>query len=70
MFRTPHLRLSIISCSPHGDVMAQVLKQECKQSTVLSFVGRLGSAQDLNLYYDKFIVPLPSRTPNLAAASR
>lgn len=37
----------------------QVLKQECKQATILSVANRMGSVQDLSLFYDKLIVPLP-----------
>lgn len=39
---------------------AQVLKQECKQSTIVTVTCRPPSAQDLSLYFDKFIVHPPN----------
>jgi hypothetical protein len=43
----------------------QVLKQECKHASVLNFSSRVASAQDLSLFYDRFIVRPPHPSPSL-----
>ena len=45
-----------VIAASHAGATAQVLKQECKPSTIITVTNRLSSAQEFGFYYDNIIV--------------
>lgn len=49
------MHVCVITAS-HAGASTQVMKQECKLSTIITVTSRLTSAQEFGFYYDKVIV--------------